>query len=259
MYNRITSSKWTKLFVIVSILQLVVIVALETNVLLRNLRFEKTLEDIPSLGGCDLEPSIDRIKFIEEENAIFMMFQLFQLWFYLREACPSDNHLLEPAFTRHDFPLIAMLVAFASIMAFICWKLYLEFGWDIYKKIGADTMLIFVMLIKLSVFFVFISAIEVFLVFSEERDGDSAPEELSIPKRLYYFHMGLIREWKIGMVIYLSLSTIALVDFILILKATLQHLASSWYFFIVFINEQTTKKDNESNQPIRDIRLTIED
>ncbi|CAH1763353.1 12211_t:CDS:2 [Entrophospora sp. SA101] len=159
------------------------------------------------------------------------------------------------------------------------------------------------MLIKLSVFFVFISAIEVFLVFSEERDGGSAPEELSIPKRLYYFHMGvtlliiilvnlgyqsLIREWKIGMVIYLSLSTIALVDFILILKATLQHLASSWYFFMVFIavailisfitwlygifaflnfgkgllinvNEQTTKKDNESNQPIRDIRLTIED
>ncbi|CAJ0835674.1 7483_t:CDS:2 [Entrophospora sp. SA101] len=142
-YNRITSSKWTKLFVIVSILQLVVIVALETNVLLRNLRFKKKLEDIPSLDGCNLEPSIDRIEFIGEENAIFMMFQLFQLWFCinavnLREACPRDNPLLEPAFTRHDFPLIAMLVAFASIMAFICWKLYLEFGWDIYKKIGAD-------------------------------------------------------------------------------------------------------------------------
>ncbi len=82
-------------------------------------------------------------------------------------------------------------------MACISFKLYQQFGWNIYKKIGADikvqkiykTTLIFVMLLKLDLFFVFLLSIEVFLIFSE--DKDKRQFTFTLPKKVYYFHMGV--------------------------------------------------------------------
>ncbi|CAJ0759053.1 12835_t:CDS:2 [Entrophospora sp. SA101] len=266
-YDRVTASKWTKSFVLVSILQLIVIVALETNVLTRNFGFVKVLISKQDSGiSCGLKPSIIRMQLILQENVVFMIFQIFQLWFCvdavqkfeitvwlssLEKRCPEVK--LNPEYATHDFLLVAFLIIFAVIMAILCWRLYMEFGWSIYKKIGADvkiqkmykTMLIFVMLIKLSLFFVLMSAIE--------------------------------KEFKIGMVIYLTLSTVALIDFILILKESVRDIANSWYFFIVFmsvaiivsfitwlwgvfaflnfVNEDVSK----TNQQVFDERHTIEE
>ena len=81
-------------------------------------------------------------------------------------------------------------------MAILSFKLYQQFGWNIYKKIGADiamqkiyrTMLIFVMLLKLDLFFVLLLSIEVFFAFSEEKVG-KIEFTFTLPKRLYYFHL----------------------------------------------------------------------
>lgn len=38
----------------------------------------------------------------------------------------------------YEIAVLALMVIFASAFAFIAYKLYKEFGWSIYKKIGAD-------------------------------------------------------------------------------------------------------------------------
>ncbi|CAJ0839267.1 6109_t:CDS:2, partial [Entrophospora sp. SA101] len=263
----------------------------ETNVLTRNFGFVKVLISKQDSGiSCGLKPSIIRMQLILQENVVFMIFQIFQLWFCvdavqkfeitvwlssLEKRCPEVK--LNPEYATHDFLLVAFLIIFAVIMAILCWRLYMEFGWSIYKKIGADvkiqkmykTMLIFVMLIKLSLFFVLMSAIEVIWAFSDDEDPDDILEiKFNISRRLYYFHLAITililllmilgyysKEFKIGMVIYLTLSTVALIDFILILKESVRDIANSWYFFIVFMNEDVSK----TNQQVFDERHTIEE
>ncbi|CAG8523274.1 16466_t:CDS:2, partial [Cetraspora pellucida] len=53
------------------------------------------------------------------------------------EDCPGRLSL-HTQFLKYDAPLIGALLLFSIIMGFICFKLYQQFGWNIYKKIGAD-------------------------------------------------------------------------------------------------------------------------
>ncbi|RKO95910.1 hypothetical protein CAUPRSCDRAFT_8723 [Caulochytrium protostelioides] len=84
---------------------------------------------------------------------------------------PFDPASRDPLISSTDFALVraGMLIAIPAITGFfmllfswLIYKLYLEFGWKIYKKIGADPVMrtmyryyqIFLMLLKLDVFFV---------------------------------------------------------------------------------------------------------
>ncbi|KAG0297802.1 hypothetical protein BGZ96_004731 [Linnemannia gamsii] len=61
----------------------------------------------------------------------------------------------------YEIAVIALMTIFASAFAFIAYKLYKEFGWSIYKKIGADLAMrdmykiyqIFIMILKFDIFF----------------------------------------------------------------------------------------------------------
>ncbi|KAK3840567.1 MAG: hypothetical protein JOS17DRAFT_770068 [Linnemannia elongata] len=61
----------------------------------------------------------------------------------------------------YEIAVLALMVIFASAFAFIAYKLYKEFGWSIYKKIGADLAMrdmykiyqIFIMILKFDIFF----------------------------------------------------------------------------------------------------------
>jgi len=289
-------SNWTKLFILTSILQLLAVIALESRVLHRNLQFREKVSDIESAYVC-ASPSKDRMTLIIQENVIFMIFQLFQLWFCLNAvikqntiqiisltiinflcalygivqifeivkwandltgACPSGVTGIEKEFFKVDFPLVVVLIIFALIMSLISFKLYQQFGWNIYKRIGADiklqkvykTMLIFVMLLKLDLFFVLLVSIEVFFAFSEDKGIGKIQFTFTLPKNIYYFHLAvtimifflellayrsLQKEWKTGMITYVTLSTVTIIDFIMILKSATSTVSSSWYFFIVFL------------------------
>jgi hypothetical protein len=84
-------------------------------------------------------------------------------------------------------------------MSIISFKLYQQFGWNIYKKIGADinmqklyrTMLLFVMLLKLDLFFVLLVSIEVFFAFSEDKGIGKIQFTFTLSRNLYYFHLGV--------------------------------------------------------------------
>ncbi|GJJ68181.1 hypothetical protein EMPS_00527 [Entomortierella parvispora] len=82
-------------------------------------------------------------------NTILNLFEL--------PANPTPYHASKP----YEIAVIALMVFFASGFAFIAYKLYKEFGWTIYKKIGADLAMrdmykvyqIFIMILKFDVFF----------------------------------------------------------------------------------------------------------
>ncbi|RIA87713.1 hypothetical protein C1645_776681 [Glomus cerebriforme] len=292
-------SNWTKLFILTSILQLLAVIALEARVLYRNTKFRDYLDD----SNVCVKPSKDRMSLIIQENVIFMIFQLFQLWFCLNAVVNQNtiqiitltiinflcalygivqifeifkwrNDLtkicndvsgIEKQFLKlseifkTDLPLVVILIVFASIMALISFKLYQQFGWNIYRKIGADikmqklykTMLIFVMLLKLDLFFVLLVSIEVFFAFSEDKGIGKIQFTFTLPRNIYYFHLGvtimifflellayrsLRKEWKSGMITYITLSTVTIIDFIMILKSATSTVSNSWYFFIVFLS-----------------------
>ncbi|CAG8553117.1 34384_t:CDS:2 [Racocetra persica] len=184
LVNRIIESQWTRYFIITSFLQAVVIITLEIRVLLRN---DDSSRDAQSYmestnftyenNECTIKPSLFRMNNIEEENVIFIIFQLFQMWLCfnavynqntiqiitisiinylcalfgivqvfevkkwyadLESACPKKFDYLDPQFYNYDMPLVFVLLVFATIMAFLSWKLFRQFGWNIYRKIGAD-------------------------------------------------------------------------------------------------------------------------
>ncbi|CAI2172968.1 18253_t:CDS:2 [Funneliformis geosporum] len=296
---KITESKWTKLFVLASITQLLAVIVLESRVLRRNMDFKAIIiRNIQNDVDCDLNPSKDRMSLIIQENAIFMIFQLFQLYFCLNAVINQNtiqiitltvinfvcgfygivqifeikkwnsdlssvlcqNIDFDRQFSSHDIPLVIVLVGFSLIMAFISFKLYQQFGWNNYKKIGADinvqkiykATLIFVMLLKLDLFFVFLLSIEVFFLFSEKSENDKKLEfTFTLPKKVYYFHMvvtimiffleilayrSLRKEWRKGMFAYIVLSTVTIVDFVIILRSATNTVNNNWYFFIVFLS-----------------------
>ncbi|RIB18043.1 hypothetical protein C2G38_2185742 [Gigaspora rosea] len=302
--SRALKSKWTKLFVLSSVLQLIFICALEGNVLRRNnnyrLQVQSAINNQTAGSGCNLDPSYDRMYNIQSENIVFMVFQVFQLFLCmnavynqntiqiitiaatnflcglygivqifeiskwisdLQKNCPTN-----PTFTgqfrsqygSNDIPLVVFLVIFASIIAFVSFKLYQEFGWNIYKRIGADiqmqkiykTMLIFVLLLKIDLFFVLLTGIEAIATLHHETEPRLPNDSISLTKGLFYFHVvvtimflflevlaysSLRRENRPGMMLYITLSIITIVDFCIILKSSLKAIAQAWYFFIVIV------------------------
>ncbi|KAG0204493.1 hypothetical protein BGX28_003587 [Mortierella sp. GBA30] len=72
-------------------------------------------------------------------------------------ANPTPYHASLP----YEIAVLSLMVVFAMGFAFIAYKLYKEFGWSIYKKIGADLAMrdmykvyqIFIMILKFDMFF----------------------------------------------------------------------------------------------------------
>ncbi|KAF9906464.1 hypothetical protein EC991_000632 [Linnemannia zychae] len=76
---------------------------------------------------------------------------------FARPGNPTPYHESK----NYEFAVLALMVVFASGFAVIAYKLYKEFGWSIYKKIGADLAMrdmykvyqIFIMILKFDIFF----------------------------------------------------------------------------------------------------------
>ncbi|CAI2185671.1 15644_t:CDS:2, partial [Funneliformis geosporum] len=150
----------------------------------------------------------------------------------------------------YEVPLIIILLICATLQVFFTWRLYGQFGWNIYKKIGADlrmqrlyrTMLIFVMFLKIDLFFMSYVAIEACTVAAPNRLTDMG---------LYYFHVcitiiivllqilayrSLRSESSLGMKIFIGAWIVCIADFIILLKFSIKPSSDeSWYFFTAVI------------------------
>ncbi|KAK3821475.1 MAG: hypothetical protein J3Q66DRAFT_152405 [Benniella sp.] len=77
------------------------------------------------------------------------------------DLLPSSTTTPYHASLPYEIAVLAMMIVLATGFAFIAYKLYKEFGWTIYKKIGADLAMrdmykvyqIFIMILKFDIFF----------------------------------------------------------------------------------------------------------
>ncbi|KAI1314625.1 hypothetical protein EDD11_001924 [Mortierella claussenii] len=77
--------------------------------------------------------------------------------FFERETAPTPYHASKP----YEIAVLSLMIVFATGFVYIAYKLYKEFGWSIYKKIGADLAMrdmykvyqIFIMILKFDIFF----------------------------------------------------------------------------------------------------------
>lgn len=305
LLRRINESQTTRLFILTSICQAIIVIAFEARVYFRNESTSKRIVDFGRantgrLVNCRLDPSLLRMNNIIEENVLFIVFQVFQMWlcfnaiynqntiqiitiaainffcasfgivqmFEVRKwyndfgiACPTSVLKFNPNYFTHDVPLVIILMIFGSIMAFLSWKLYLQFGWNIYKKIGGDiqkqamfkTYLIYVMLLKLGLFFILGLAAEACTVFKVNlvsTSANSIKHNRYLPRPLYLFHIGVSvlivlnqiigyrsvkKEMKNTMILVCVLWVVIIADFGILLYHSIGSVRDSWYFFIIFL------------------------
>ncbi|CAJ0630337.1 8394_t:CDS:2 [Entrophospora sp. SA101] len=303
MYERVTESKWTLFFLIASIIQAFLAIALEIRILTRNKyandRFTANSE---SVNETCTNIIVNRMANIVGENTIFIVFNFFQLWFSYNaiyyqnviqlltlaginyfvgffaivqiieinkwkanaEEC-KPAYIFQNQFERYEIPLITISLLSATTMAYFTWKLYQQFGWNIYKKIGADlrmqsiykTMLIFVMLLKLDVFFMIVLAIQACTAFSYKAVDD--PKYLD-PPVLYWLHvfvtilivfLQILAFRSVRMQIFIATWIITLADFIMILKFSIKSAREdSWFFFIGYMNAELPQHDTNQSPRI---------
>ncbi|CAB4392497.1 unnamed protein product [Rhizophagus irregularis] len=279
LLDRINESRTTQLFILTSLLQAILVIALEVRVYRRNEDTSRSVivygRRISSSAAC-LEPSLLRLNNIIEENVIFIIFQIFQMWLCFNAIynqntiqiitiaaanffCASFGiiQMLEvqkwykdfgktcqipleidfnPSFSSLDIPLVVVLMIFGFIMAFLSWKLYRQFGWNIYKKIGGDiqkqamfrTYLIYVMLLKLDLFFILGLALEACTVFKINlRVKPTSIKHIRyLPKPFYLFHIAVSGLIFLNQIIgYRSVKK----------EMKLGSVKDSWYFFIIFL------------------------
>ncbi|RGB32850.1 hypothetical protein C1646_705815 [Rhizophagus diaphanus] len=165
-----------------------------------------------------------------------------------------------PKFLSYDIPLMIALLIFGFIMAFLGWKLYRQLGWNIYKKIGGDintqamfkTYLIYTMLLKLGLFFIFGLALEAFTVFKINfRNSFYLKHNRFLPRHFYLFHIAVTgltfliqiigyrsakKEIKVGMICLCVFWAAIIIDFCILMKYSTSSIKDSWYFLIAFLS-----------------------
>ncbi|KAF0441991.1 hypothetical protein F8M41_003739 [Gigaspora margarita] len=273
---RLNESKWTQLFMLTSVLQAIIIITLELRVYSRNIDTEQSLSAVGNItdqmrpnASCIYQPSYVRLNNIKDENIIFIIFQIFQVWFCF-SAMYNQNSMqviaiivinslfalngivqwvevkkwfldfdrdcpgrlsLHTQFVKYDLPLIIALLLFSLALGFLCWKLYQQYGWNIYKKIGADldmqniyrTYLIHFLLLKLDAIFILGLSIEALNIYVYSIGKLSDLKHLRyMPEQFYLFH--------------LSVTVLSAVNQILAYYSARKEFKSGiWYFFILFI------------------------
>jgi len=300
-WAKIHESTWTRLFIVTSIIQTILVIALESRVFYRNDAIRKSVEEhrgSPEIESCDIniQYSMERMMRIEQENAIFMIFQLYQLWFcfnavfaqntiqliavtIMNSLCagysivqimeiriwyadlnrPCSNAFQKESDTaKYDLPLVITLITFATIMGFLAFKLYQQFGWIIYRKIGGSLeiqaiyrkQLILVILLKIDLFVLLLFSIESWMTFTLESETEKLEHLYYVPRAIYYFHRivtfsiiglefiayrSMRKEWRSGMLIFIFLWIAVIADLIVILCFSIRTARESWYFLICFV------------------------
>ncbi|KAI8977061.1 hypothetical protein BDF20DRAFT_872744 [Mycotypha africana] len=149
---------------------------------------------------------------------------------------------------KMEIALSVIILAFAVGMSFLSFKMSKQFGWNIYKKIGADVRIqkmyrvfqFFVLALKIDIFTEFLVSIFYLIQFAIKMNGSEwitwvqlAVTILMLP--MLYFARTAGSTESIGrMIIFITFQGIVIVHFALVLQQTFQP-NNNWYTWIVFI------------------------
>ncbi|KAI8327347.1 hypothetical protein BD560DRAFT_418203 [Blakeslea trispora] len=149
---------------------------------------------------------------------------------------------------KMEIALAVTILAFAVIMCYLSFAMSKQFGWNIYKKIGADvqiqkmyrTFQFFVLALKINIFTEFMVSVFYLIQFAlkQSRTEWDTWFQLTcavlILPMLYFARMAGSAESKVKMVIFIAFQSVIIVHFALILKETMQP-NNNWYTWIAFI------------------------
>ncbi|KAI7864808.1 hypothetical protein BDF14DRAFT_1830709 [Spinellus fusiger] len=155
-----------------------------------------------------------------------------------------------------EISLCVVILVFACAMTYLSYEMSRQFGWNIYKKIGADVQIqkmyrmfqFFVLSLKINIFIEFL--VSVFYIIqrciSETQRGQSlqsiqpatwlqiACTAVTLPMLYFARHAGSI-ESKLRMIIFILFQVVLLFHFAFVLVQSVQP-RNSWYTWIVLIS-----------------------
>ncbi|CAO3660143.1 unnamed protein product [Umbelopsis ramanniana] len=189
--------------------------------------------------------------------AIFALVQLGETLKFKAEVWTSDNasniSTDDGGFyeaIRYEIALAGTMAVLTLIFAFLCRKLAQQFGWNVYKRIGADLAMqkryriyqMFILNLKLDAFFQFVFSVFwlIVMVQSGYQNGTAASVvwfaihiilTLLLLPTFFFARYGARTESPVIMWLYLTLQVLILVDFCIILQQS----ASTWVFWVLIV------------------------
>ncbi|KAL1936028.1 hypothetical protein VTP01DRAFT_162 [Rhizomucor pusillus] len=149
---------------------------------------------------------------------------------------------------RLEIALSVVILLFACVMAYLSYGMSRQFGWNIYKKIGADVQMqkmyrifqFFVLGLKIDIFTEFF--VSLFYVIQLGLQADAIDWEMGIQiavtiliiPALYFARFAGSRESHGQMITFITFEGVVIVHYALILKQTLQP-NNMWYTWICLV------------------------
>ncbi|KAG0766638.1 hypothetical protein G6F57_001069 [Rhizopus arrhizus] len=173
-------------------------------------------------------------------------------WLNLLKTTSYTYIYLETA-EKIEIALSVTILAFAVVMSYLSFQMSKQFGWNIYKKIGADVRIqkmyrvfqFFVLCLKVNIFTEFLVSLFYLIQFARQNGVEEAIKEpdtwlqlvvtIFLLPFLYFARTAGSTESKTRMVVFLVFQVLVIVHFVVILKETLQP-ENNWYTWIVFIS-----------------------
>ncbi|KAI8095276.1 hypothetical protein BDF21DRAFT_329382 [Thamnidium elegans] len=162
----------------------------------------------------------------------------------LQTSYPTDALAMAE---KIEISLSVVLLSFAIVMSFLSYQMSKQFGWNIYKKIGADVQIqkmyrvfqFFVLALKIDVFTGFMVSIFYLMQFALKRGimWETIIQVIvtvCILPMLYFARSAGSAESKTKMCVFLLFLCLVLFHFALIFTQTLQP-NNNWYTWIVLI------------------------
>lgn len=293
IYDRVTETKWSKLYISMATLQCIMVIALQASICYLNtyqahLLPEPTTDSAMTASSTkdDWIPvrAADRLGRIKWENIAFIGFQVWFLGMALDATVYQNtaeilalailnvicailgalqvvdgvkwlNNLLQTSYSvdalakaeKIEISLSVVLLTFAGIMSFLSFQMSKQFGWNIYKKLGADVKIqrmyrmfqFFVLALKIDIFTGFMVSVFYLIQFAMKQGimWESIVQvivTISMLPMLHFARSAGSAESKTKMSIFIAYICIVLFHFALIFAQTLQP-NNNWYTWIVLI------------------------
>ncbi|OZJ03061.1 hypothetical protein BZG36_03780 [Bifiguratus adelaidae] len=153
-----------------------------------------------------------------------------------------------------EIALLIIMFVFSLIFGYLAWQLSKEFGWIVYKRIGADVQLqniyrqyqAFILLCKLDAFFGFIFSLFWLISIGQQGYATSSPAlqaffaihliltVLFIPA-MFFGRRGVIIESRLFMSIFILFVLILIGDFIVIFEQSTKQSTNQWVFWVLIV------------------------
>ncbi|KAL1915757.1 uncharacterized protein VTP21DRAFT_6516 [Calcarisporiella thermophila] len=275
----IGDSRWTRLAILLTTVQVLTVILLQTIIFIYHNQQIAHLESIKSINQIapNFELSLANARSLGVYHILFMVAQIFQL-VYTFDAIIRKNTIQIIALAIFDvalliysgvqlfqvftlatsisyetstWPLLCVIVVMivcSLAFSFLSYKLYQEFGWNIYKQIGADLAMrdmykiyqIFQVILKFDFFFFLAFSVQYLVLILPQMQPQMQPQGESVTSSIVS-HIILSTLVTLGMMLFAVLG-IRRESKVLTIISNLANLGQMAYFIYELVNINTNRE-----------------